>query len=82
VKGPRLRHWKDEGKLQMGAMPSPAQSKLHAGLLPVELSVEAVRPTDLNNHPFPNVWPLLGKLDPLAFAPLPDRVFRWRGSQC
>ena len=26
----------------MGAMPSPAQSKLYAGLLPVELSVEAL----------------------------------------
>jgi hypothetical protein len=28
--------------MPMGAMPSPAQSKLYAGLLPVELSVEAL----------------------------------------
>jgi hypothetical protein len=49
-------------------MPSLAQSKLYEGLLPVEPSVEAVRPTDPKNDPSPSGWPLLGKLAPLAFA--------------
>src|SRR2546426_7853134 len=52
----------------MSAMPSLAQSKLYEGLLPVEPSVEAVRPTDPENDPSPSGWPLLGKLAPLAFA--------------
>jgi len=40
----------------MGAMPSPAQSRLYAGLLPVERSVEtpAVRAADLKNERFAN----------------------------
>src|SRR6266849_7693545 len=43
----------------MGAMPSPAQSKLYAGLLPVERSVEtpAVRAADLKNDRFANEQP-------------------------
>jgi hypothetical protein len=57
-----------EGGLRHGAMPSLAQSKLYEGLLPVEPSVEAVRPTDPKNDPSPSGWPLLGKLAPLAFA--------------
>src|SRR6266436_4585892 len=40
----------------MGAMPSPAQSRLYAGLLPVERSVETlgVRAADLKNDRFTN----------------------------
>src|SRR5229473_4239656 len=47
----------------MGAMPSPAQSEFYAGLLPVEPSVEppAVRPTALENDPFPIGQPSLRK---------------------
>ena len=57
-----------KGGLRHSAMPSLAQSKLYEGLLPVEPSVEAVRPTDPKNDPSPSGWPLLGKLAPLAFA--------------
>src|SRR5260370_42668040 len=47
----------------MGAMPSPAQSKLYAGLLPVELSVEtpAIWTADLKNDRFANEQPSFGK---------------------
>ncbi len=47
----------------MGAMPSPAQSKFYAGLLPVELSVEppAVRAAELENDRFANEQPSSGK---------------------
>jgi methyl-accepting chemotaxis protein len=40
--------------MPMGAMPSPAQSKLYAGLLPVELSIEALaaRAAELENDEF------------------------------
>src|SRR5258705_2332757 len=64
-----------EGGLRHGAMPSLAQSKLYEGLLPVEPSVEAVRPTDPKNDPSPSGWPLLGKLAPLAFSRSPIAFF-------
>jgi hypothetical protein len=40
--------------MPMGAMPSPAQSKLYAGLLPAELSIEALaaRAAELENDEF------------------------------
>jgi|SRR5712672_1041652 len=54
----------------MGAMPSPAQSEFYAGLLPVEPSVEppAVRPTALENDPFPIGQPSLRKRASRALA--------------
>src|SRR5229473_1613437 len=54
----------------MGAMPSPAQSEFYAGLLPVEPSVEppAVRPTALENDPFPIGRPSLRKRASRALA--------------
>ncbi len=47
----------------MGAMPSPAQSKLYAGLLPVELSLEALtaRAADLENDQFEHPQPSLAR---------------------
>lgn len=47
----------------MGAMPSPAQSKLYAGLLPVELSVEALtaHAADFTNDQSQNRQPALAK---------------------
>jgi flagellin-like hook-associated protein FlgL len=47
----------------MGATPSPAQSKLYAGLLPVELSAEAptIRAVDLNNDWFASEPPSSSK---------------------
>src|SRR6266852_4338768 len=54
----------------MGAMPSPAQSEFYAGLLPVEPSVEppAVRPTALENDPFPIGQPSLRQRASRALA--------------
>jgi hypothetical protein len=54
----------------MSAMPSPAQSKRYASLLPVELSVEAPagRAADLKNDRFRNGEPSLGKHASRPFA--------------
>src|SRR6266436_5388570 len=54
----------------MGAMPCPAQSEFYAGLLPVEPSGEppAVRPTALENDPFPIGQPSLRKRASRALA--------------
>jgi hypothetical protein len=50
-------------EVQMGAMPSPAQSRLYAGLLPVELSAEtpSVRAADLKNDCFASEQPSSSK---------------------
>src|SRR6266849_2444037 len=48
-----------EGEVQMGAMPSRAQSVFYKGLLPIELSVEApaVFTADLKNDRFADGQP-------------------------
>src|SRR5579883_506303 len=56
--------------MPMGAMPSPAQSKLYAGLLPVELSVEALaaHAANLENHRSQNRQPSLAERSSRAVA--------------
>jgi len=58
------------GGVQRSAMPSPAQSELYAGLLPVEPPVEPppVRPTAIENDQFPNGKPSLRKRASRALA--------------
>ncbi len=74
----------------MSARLKPAQSELVEDTLLVKPSVEApaIRLADLKNDPtgrssLGNVDPLgrLGRLQPLAFAPLPDHIFHWRSSR-
>lgn len=54
----------------MGAMPSPAQSKLYAGLLPVELSVEALtaHAANLKSDQSKNLEPSLAERSSRAIA--------------
>jgi hypothetical protein len=56
--------------MPMGAMPSPAQSKLYAGLLPVELSIEALaaHAANLKNDPSQNRMPPLAERSSRAIA--------------
>jgi methyl-accepting chemotaxis protein len=56
--------------MPMVAMPSPAQSKLYAGLLPVELSIEAIAAHALNlkNDRFQNREPSLAERSSRAIA--------------
>jgi len=62
---------RNRGEVQMSATPSPTQSELSKGSLPVKkplVEVLTIDPADLKNDQFQSEWPWLGKRVPLALA--------------